>query len=814
LYEDEDKDKGEDKDKDKDNMLDNLYVLYALYDYQKDEFLEQLIQIDIGSNDALWSNLVKKLEKIKYEVIRIKEVTSLLPSFFTKEKINKNHIETEMNNTKLLLSSFLNTLISIEFNFNIDGKKYYFISLMLNLVLIKKCFEKYFDNLIMPIIGYANELKVLKDKLIKKIENRRVNNIDQLKTNHRKIIDSFFARMCLGDNEKTRQDLKIRKSLIYILFETILEENLGNDDKINDKNLEKSETIDAYFEIFIEKIISNLFYVEHFYNDKAILFLKDTDIKVFNLIKNYLGYKLHASELKKENYFKGFIRNELFSFLKSFIFGYLNYHVNSIYFLSQLYLSDKIKFATCYKILAKIMLPHLKISLKSSLSENGQIITDDEIEFKFYMFFNDFENALKFCENSTNNDIRSYIELLKTCFKMNDDIISFAIPDHYCDPNNVSQSNKDYLNSGENRCNEDSVDNIHVKIPLIFGDNDINDRNNNIGNIYENSNNNNQRFNILSIDGGGIKGLIPLYFLSEIEEKKKQPVYDLFQMFAGTSIGGLFALIFSQRKYCAKHLLEKIEGPYNERIFHPKKRYERSFLKRPIYNEKYVETLLKEELGNKNIISTSQGNYLIASNIESENEISHICFARCENELGLYHISLDDKFNTIFNRNQIFDNTQLWKVGRATLAARPYFHAFNISQKMFIDDGVSLNNPSKLAYLFAINHINIISENIRMLSLGCSHDNGDLSVKKLSDGGYQYVANYVQNTMKLNNNHTNEIMSVYLKELYFRISPGARERPIEFGGILEHDLGELKSAALAMIEDKLTDIFLNNLFPE
>jgi patatin-like phospholipase/acyl hydrolase len=775
-------------------MIDIINVLYKLYDYQKDEFLEQLIQIDIGSNDALWSNLVKNLEKIKYEVIRIKEVTSLLPNFFTKEKIKKNPIEIEMNNTKLLLSSFFNTLISIEFNFNIDGKKYDFISLMLNLVLI----EKNFDKLIMPIIGYANELKVLKAGI------ERVENIYQLQTNQQNIFNYFVDKKFVCGNATS-------KSLIHILFETILEERLENDDKIDDKNLQKSETIDAYFEMFIEKIISNLFSAEHFYKHRYF-FLHD-NIEVFNLIKNYLGFKLDAIELKIENYYKGFIRNELFSFLKSFIFGYLNYHVNSIYFLSKLYLSDKIKFATCYKILAKIMLPHLKISLKSSLSENGEIITDDEIEFKFYIFFNDFENALKLCENSTNKNLLSYIELLKNCFKMKGDIISFASP--FTDENTEIFVSEPVNNIAES--DNPSPVGIPDEIPDTLSNflNDVTNDND------DNNDSNNKPFRILSIDGGGMIGLIPLYFLSEIEEEKEKPVYDLFQMFAGTSIGGLFALIFSQKKYCAKHLLEKMEGPYKEMIFQNKKsfimKYITFFLRGHFYDESSLEKLLKTELGEETTISTSQGNYLIVSNIESENQISPYCFARCENENGLYQISLDDKFNMILIHNQNFANTKLWKIGRATSAARPYFQGINISQQMFIGGEVSFNNPSKLAYLFAINHIvNIKIENIRMLSLGCSNDKRDLSVKRLSVGGYQYmyIADSVKNTIKLNNNHTNEIMSVYLKELYFRISPDLRERQIEFDGIFKIDMDELKSAALAMIEDKLTENFLNNLFSE
>jgi len=47
---------------------------------------------------------------------------------------------------------------------------------------------------------------------------------------------------------------------------------------------------------------------------------------------------------------------------------------------------------------------------------------------------------------------------------------------------------------------------------------------------------------ILSIDGGGIRGLIPAMVLAEIEERTKQPIASLFDLVAGTSTGGILAL--------------------------------------------------------------------------------------------------------------------------------------------------------------------------------------------------------------------------------------------------------------------------------
>lgn len=49
-------------------------------------------------------------------------------------------------------------------------------------------------------------------------------------------------------------------------------------------------------------------------------------------------------------------------------------------------------------------------------------------------------------------------------------------------------------------------------------------------------------YKILTIDGGGIRGIIPATVLAEIEEIKGKPIAELFDYIAGTSTGGLLAL--------------------------------------------------------------------------------------------------------------------------------------------------------------------------------------------------------------------------------------------------------------------------------
>jgi uncharacterized protein len=57
-----------------------------------------------------------------------------------------------------------------------------------------------------------------------------------------------------------------------------------------------------------------------------------------------------------------------------------------------------------------------------------------------------------------------------------------------------------------------------------------------------------RKFKILSIDGGGIKGLYPARILQLIEEQYDIKIADQFDMICGTSTGGLIALALSIKK--------------------------------------------------------------------------------------------------------------------------------------------------------------------------------------------------------------------------------------------------------------------------
>ena len=53
---------------------------------------------------------------------------------------------------------------------------------------------------------------------------------------------------------------------------------------------------------------------------------------------------------------------------------------------------------------------------------------------------------------------------------------------------------------------------------------------------------NNEKYTILSIDGGGIRGLVPAILIAYIEDQLKCKARDVFDMFSGSSTGGIISL--------------------------------------------------------------------------------------------------------------------------------------------------------------------------------------------------------------------------------------------------------------------------------
>jgi len=199
---------------------------------------------------------------------------------------------------------------------------------------------------------------------------------------------------------------------------------------------------------------------------------------------------------------------------------------------------------------------------------------------------------------------------------------------------------------------------------------------------------------ILSIDGGGIRGIIPAVVLSEIENRTQRPIAALFDLIAGTSTGGIVTLALTIPKtagaplYAAKQLVDMYERE-GGRIF-----------SRPIWHrlkacgnlahEKFpcsgIEGVLLEYFGGARLRDAST-DVLIAS-YEIERSVPFF-------------------FRSSMARHRPDYDFPARDVARAASAAPTYFQPMklpsgtNSDSYTLIDGGVFANNPAACALVEA-----------------------------------------------------------------------------------------------------------------
>ena len=201
---------------------------------------------------------------------------------------------------------------------------------------------------------------------------------------------------------------------------------------------------------------------------------------------------------------------------------------------------------------------------------------------------------------------------------------------------------------------------------------------------------------VLSIDGGGIRGIMPAIILTEIEKRTKKPIAELFHLIAGTSTGGIIALALTKPdangrpQYMAKELIEFYELN-GEKIFSRSIKHKISTLWN-LADEKYP----------------SEGIEMVLYNYFGEAQLKEaltdvlIPTYEIERRMPWFFKSRDAKIEEKMDFSMV-------QVARSTSAAPTYFEPFRIGISgssdyyAFIDGGLIANNPAMCAFSEAKN---------------------------------------------------------------------------------------------------------------
>jgi len=269
-------------------------------------------------------------------------------------------------------------------------------------------------------------------------------------------------------------------------------------------------------------------------------------------------------------------------------------------------------------------------------------------------------------------------------------------------------------------------------------------------------------FRILSIDGGGIKGIIPGKVLVQLEKEIRaqygsdKSISDYFDLIAGTSTGGILALGLcvpgenNSQKYNANDLLD-IYVERGDEIFDIsiwKSIVSIGGLNDEKYDADELEDAMKDYFGD-----------LLLSEVIKPCLITSYDIKRRKTHF----------FRKIAASKNDRDNYLVRDVARATSAAPTYFETARVKSKTnitypLIDGGLFANNPTMCAYAEARKIHEISGSNdMTILSLGTGESKKSYPYSEAKDWG---AASWIKPVIDIMSSAVSETTDFQLQQIF------------------------------------------------
>jgi hypothetical protein len=211
-------------------------------------------------------------------------------------------------------------------------------------------------------------------------------------------------------------------------------------------------------------------------------------------------------------------------------------------------------------------------------------------------------------------------------------------------------------------------------------------------------------FQVLSLSGGGYRGLFSAMIVEEYEKRAGRPLRECFDLIAGTSIGGILACGLAAG-IPASTIREAFErrgkGIFERRIGLPGG-FSIKIPRLGVFGAKYsrvgLEAAVEDTLGAAVGMRIGDVDKALVVTAVSATNGSHVLFDSRAND------SMKD--------------VTLREVALSTSAAPTYFPEFNIGGNSMIDGGVIANAPDAVALMKSMSVFGQRPEEIRMLSIG------------------------------------------------------------------------------------------------
>lgn len=327
-----------------------------------------------------------------------------------------------------------------------------------------------------------------------------------------------------------------------------------------------------------------------------------------------------------------------------------------------------------------------------------------------------------------------------------------------------------------------------------------------------------KKITLLSLDGGGIRGIISCVLLRYLEQQLQKlddpqaKIGDYFDLIAGSSTGGLITsvLLFPNTQNQAKYSIEKALELYTQK---GKTIFQTSFWEELInplglFNEKIEAEHIEKELQD------------FFGNLELKELIKPCVITAYDTENRKVKI-----FNSLDGTDDI-ENFYVKDVCRATSAAPTYFEPARIRSKYgqdftLIDGGMYANNPALCAYAEArkINFSKVLNDDLKPDKPSIDQ----MIMVSMSTGGvlksYPYVKfkdagklKWIQPIIDILLSSNAEAVDYQLKQMYltlgkfnqknyYRIDPPLKNASPEMDNTHPKNIEALIQAALSYIND-------------
>lgn len=299
-------------------------------------------------------------------------------------------------------------------------------------------------------------------------------------------------------------------------------------------------------------------------------------------------------------------------------------------------------------------------------------------------------------------------------------------------------------------------------------------------------------FRILSIDGGGIRGILPATILTELETRYLggRCVGDYFDLITGTSTGGIISLGLSIGE-TANAILElytkhgdKVFPPARFNLFNIRKAWRWiQGAQHHRYDPAQLECPLKRIFGSSKIGDAER----------------RLCIPSFD---GFTEVNV---FKTPHHRDYKMDwKEEMVTVAMATAAAPTYFPVYKNGQRMFADGGVWANNPVMIGLVDALVCYQLQRRQVHILSLGTGDAEIQFSAGQILHGGLWDWAEIITSAMHLQSQNANGQAGLLIgRDQLIRLNappPLAGKKPIDLDDYARAS-AELPDIARKLIDD-------------